>query len=98
MTDVEYMLMVDYRGVGGLWGTEARFRRNTSEAAVIDEVKRTLPHAVRVEVFRREVAVPWEKVEVYDRRSGHKVLPPTRYGKQGHFFFILHTKGRYVGY
>lgn len=58
--------MVDYLGKSGVWGSEARFYRNRSEAAVLDEAKRTLDHARRVEVFRREVAVPWEKVEEFN--------------------------------
>ena len=65
--DVEWMVMVDWLGYSGVYGRESRFYRGRSEAAVLEEAQLTSGNAGVVEVFRREVRVPWEKVEEFRR-------------------------------
>lgn len=62
-TQTEFMLMVDFQGAGGVFGTEQRRLGAVREEYALDAARKALKHAGRVEVFTREVPVEWVKVE-----------------------------------
>jgi len=65
MIEVQYVLMIDYLGVDGVWGSEKRQMPNgTTEEQALKHARGMLrDHAGRVELFRREIDVDWERVE-----------------------------------
>lgn len=67
-TETEYLLMIDYLGRSGIFGSEKRFLGAISEKYALKEAKEVLrDHAERVEIFSREVPISWKKVEEITR-------------------------------
>lgn len=75
-TETEYLLMVDYLGRNGVFGSERRdLPRGTTEAGAINAAQGALETADRVEIFSREVPAEWTKVEEFNRGRKDPSLP-----------------------
>lgn len=63
-TETEYMLMVDYLGFRGIFGTDQeRLDHRMTQDDVLKYARKRLEHAGCIEVWTREVPAEWTKVE-----------------------------------